>query len=129
MLWKYTLLWFGLAILAVINGTLRNQFYESTLGDLLAHQVSTVSLLMLIGLYTWLCSLIWRLQSVNQAVIIGLIWVSITIAFEFLFGHFIMGHPWAKLLHDYNIVEGRIWLLVLIWTMLAPFTIFKLQSR
>jgi len=128
MVLKYTLLWLGLPILGIINGVIRNLFYKDVLGELLAHQVSTVSLLVLLSIYTWLFSFLWRLHSSTQALIIGLIWVSLTIAFEFLFGHFVTGHSWATLLHDYNILEGRIWLLIPIWTALAPFTIFKLQS-
>jgi hypothetical protein len=127
MLWKYTLLWLGMPILAIINGTIRNLFYKDALGELFAHQLSTASLMVLIGAYTWLFGFLWRIQSTNQALIIGLIWVSLTIAFEFLFGHYIIGHPWARLLHDYNILQGRVWLLVLIWTALAPFTFYKLQ--
>jgi len=128
MLWKYTLLWLGLPILGIINGTIRNLFYKNALGELLAHQVSTVSLLVLIGIYTWIFNLLWKLKSSSQALAIGLIWLFLTITFEFLFGHFVIGHPWTTLLNDYNILKGRIWLLVLIWTALAPFTIYKLQS-
>ena len=128
MLWKYTLLWFGLPILGIINGVIRNFFYKDALGELLAHQVSTVCLLALIGIYTWLFNSLWRLQSARQALIVGLIWVTLTVAFEFLFGHFVTKHPWTVLLHDYNILEGRIWLLVPVWTALAPFTIYRLQS-
>jgi hypothetical protein len=128
MLWKYTLLWFGLPVLAILNAALRDLFYKKALGELLAHQVSTISLIVLIGLYTWLFSFVWKLQFTSQALIIGLIWVTLTVAFEFMFGHFVMKHSWVKLFHDYNILQGRIWLLIPLWTALAPFTIFKLQS-
>ena len=127
MLWKYTLLWLGLAVLGIINCTIRNLFYKDALGELLAHQVSTVTLIILIGIYTWVFSLTWNLQSASQALLIGLIWVSMTVIFEFVFGHFVMSHPWAVLFHDYNILEGRIWLLILIWTATAPLVVYKLQ--
>jgi hypothetical protein len=128
MIWKYTLLWFGLPLLAILNAVIRDLFYKKALGELPAHQVSTVSLIVLIGIYTWLFSFVWRLQFTCQALIVGLIWVTLTVAFEFIFGHFVMKHSWATLFHDYNIFAGRIWLLIPIWAMLAPFTIFKLQS-
>ena len=128
MLWKYTLLWFGLPVLAILNAVIRDLFYKKALGELLAHQVSTISLIVLIGIYAWLFGFVWRLQFTGQALIIGLIWAALTIAFEFIFGHFVMKHAWAELFHDYNILEGRIWLLIPLWTALAPFTIFKLQS-
>jgi hypothetical protein len=31
-----------------------------------------------------------------------------------------MGHPWQKLFADYNIFNGRLWLLVLINNISAP---------
>ena len=43
-------------------------------------------------------------------------------------GHYIMGNPWSKLLHDYNLLRGRLWLFVLIWTTIAPYIMFKLRN-
>ena len=127
MLWKYTLLWLGLAALGVLNGTLRNYLYTDLLRELRAHQASTVTLVILIGVYVWVFNLFWRIPSPGQALLIGLIWLVLTIAFEFGFGHYVVGHPWEKLLHDYNLFEGRIWILVPLWTLLAPLTVHALK--
>jgi len=40
--------------------------------------------------------------------------VTLTVAFEFLAGHYVFGTPWHQLVADYNIFRGRIWVLVLI---------------
>jgi len=40
-----------------------------------------------------------------------------------------MGNPWEKLLHDYNIVEGRVWNLFLVWITVAPFVFYKMFNR
>ncbi|HUX93413.1 MAG TPA: hypothetical protein VMV36_06355, partial [Ignavibacteriaceae bacterium] len=58
----------------------------------------------------------------------GVFWLTITIVFEFIFGHFIMGHPWEKLLHDYNFLDGRLWVIVLLWTTISPYLLFRLKS-
>jgi len=128
MLWKYALLWLGLAILGVINGAIRNYVYLDALGELRAHQVSTVVLIILIGIYTWIFNIIWRPETSIQAITIGVIWLALTVIFEFIFGHYVMGHPWSRLFYDYNITQGRIWSLVLIWTLLASFVVYKLRS-
>jgi hypothetical protein len=127
MLIRYTLAWFILLVAAIINGAIREAVYKNSLGDLRAHQVSTLTGLTLFGVIVWGLSRWWPLQSAKQAWTVGLIWLATTIAFEFLFGHFVMGHPWSKLLHDYNIFAGRVWLLVLIWTTIAPYVFFKLK--
>lgn len=72
------------------------------------------------GVYVWFLSLYWRIQSATQAIAIGTMWLTLTVAFEFLFGHYVMKNPWSRLLYDYNILEGRIWILVLIWIAIAP---------
>ena len=127
VLWQYTLLWFGLAILAIINGAIRNVFFSKVLGDLKAHQISTIFLLALISIYTWVFTYFWELGSAGQALLVGLIWVCITILFEFVFGHYVVKKDWQVLFHDYNISKGRIWLFVPIWTFFAPFTFFCLN--
>jgi hypothetical protein len=128
LLWKYTLLWFGLALIAVINGTVRNGIYSKATGELRAHQISTVSLLVFIGIYTWSFTRFWELESAGQAWLVGAIWVGITIVFEFVFGHYVVKKTWSTLFHDYNILRGRIWLLVPVWTFFAPTTFFYLNS-
>ena len=62
------------------------------------------------------------------ALAIGGIWLALTVAFEFLFGHYVMGHPWSRLFHDYNLLEGRLWVLVLVWTFIAPYVFYRLGS-
>jgi hypothetical protein len=52
----------------------------------------------------------------------------LTLAFEFLAGHYLFGHPWATLLADYNLARGRIWLLVLVATLLGPVLAYAVRS-
>ena len=128
MLWRYIILWFGLMILAILNGLIREKVYRRCLGDLRADQVSSVSLILLISVFVWVFTRFWPFESAGQALAVGAIWVTITIIFEFIFGHFVMKKPWEMLFRDYNLLQGRIWLLILIWTFLAPFTFYHLQS-
>ena len=83
--------------------------------------------IILIGLFVWLITRRWGFASPGQAIIVGVLWLALTVAFEFLFGHYIAGHPWARLLHDYNLIRGRLWILVLLWTALAPYVFHRLR--
>ena len=51
-----------------------------------------------------------------------------TVAFEFLFGHYVAKRPWRELLRDYNLFAGRVWLVVLVWVTLAPYVVYRLQG-
>jgi hypothetical protein len=52
--------------------------------------------------------------------VVGGVWLGLTLAFEFLGGHFAFGKSWSELFADYDLTRGRIWPLVLIATTLAP---------
>jgi hypothetical protein len=128
MMLKYAIAWLVMPVIGIINGTIREYGYKNALGELRAHQVSTITGIILFGFYIWALSLRWKIQSSAQAIAIGLMWLVMTVAFEFLFGHYVMKHPWSKLLYDYNVFEGRIWVLVLLWILVAPYVFYKLSS-
>jgi uridine phosphorylase len=100
---KYTLAWFPMVLIAILNGVLRQSWYANYMSDLRAHQISTLTAILLFGIYIWALTRIWKLESAAQALVVGLIWLGLTVAFEFLFGHFAAGHPWRRLLQDYNL--------------------------
>ncbi|MBN1397763.1 MAG: hypothetical protein JXA06_07010 [Bacteroidetes bacterium] len=126
---KYIIIWFGLVILAIINGILRNEVFVKFVPDLCAHQISTATGLTFFSIYLWSVSSFWNIKTKTDAVLICIIWLVLTVSFEFLFGHYIIGHPWPVLLHDYNIFEGRLWVLVLLWTVFAPYAVYKLRKE
>ncbi len=128
MIVKYAIAWVGMLIIAIINGAIREGGYKKFMGELRAHQVSTITAIILFGLFIWALTSIWQIQSAGQAIAIGFIWLVLTVAFEFLFGHYVMKHPWKKLLHDYNILAGRLWVLVLIWITVAPYVFYKING-
>jgi hypothetical protein len=78
--------------------------------------------------HTRLLSLRWPLESTSQALTVGVIWLLLTVAFEFSFGHFVAHHSWEKLFQDYNILAGRLWVLVLLGVALLPVIVFKIRS-
>jgi hypothetical protein len=119
--------WVGLVILAILNGTIRVAVYGPFMSDLSAHQVSTAIGLSLFGIYIWIFTGIFRIASSKQAIVIGVMWLSMTIIFELLFGHYVIGHSFAKLFEDYNVLKGRVWLLVLIWTTVAPYLFYRIR--
>lgn len=112
----------------MINGGLRDALYKSAVGDLVAHQISSVTGITLFALVIWWMSRLWPIQSSRQAWTIGLIWLMMTIAFEFLFFHYVTGHSWSELLANYNIFEGKVWVLVLLWTFIAPYVFWRLRQ-
>jgi len=125
---KYVLAWLLLVMIAMVNGALREGLYGKYLGELRAHQVSTVSGVLLFGVFIWALVRFRRPESSKQAITIGLIWLGLTVAFEFIFMHYVAGRSWDVLLHDYNIFAGRVWVVVLVWVTVAPYVFYRLQK-
>ncbi len=128
MIIRYSIAWFPLVFIAILNGAIREYAYGKYISELQAHQVSTLTGIILSGLYVWALSHIWPLSSEYEAFIVGVIWIGLTVAFEFLFGHYVVGHSWERLLHDYNVLAGRLWLIFLIWTAAAPYLFYRLTK-
>jgi hypothetical protein len=101
--------------IATPNGALREGWYGKHLSELQAHQVSTATGVLLFEFYIWVLIRLWRPTSGRQAITIGLVWLGTTVAFEFLFGHYVAKRDWNQILRDYNLFAGRVWLVVLVW--------------
>lgn len=117
---NYIIAWIPMVGIAIINGLLREKTYGPRIGELRAHQVSCVTGILQFGLYIWILVRIWPLANDRQAAVVGGVWLVLTMAFEFVFGRFIAGHSWHRLVDDYNLRAGRLWLVVLAWVAIAP---------
>ncbi len=120
MIWRYGLAWLPMVAIAILNGILRETTYGKQLSESRAHQLSTVTGILFLGTYIWFVTGLLGFESLSQALMIGCLWFGLTIAFEFLFGHFVAKHSWHELLADYNLLAGRLWPLVLLWVAIAP---------
>ncbi len=124
---KYLVAWFPMLLLAIANGALREFVFKKYMGELTAHQLSTFSLLVLFAVYTGFVMHYFPPASANEAILLGLFWLVLTLLFEFGFGRY-RGNSWEKLLEDYNLVKGRLWILIPLWVAIAPYIFFKLRK-
>jgi len=71
----------------------------------------------------------WPLESARRAWLVGFAWLIFTVVFEFGFGHYVAGHPWERLMQDYNLVQGRVWSLFLSWLVLMPYLFYRMGRQ
>jgi hypothetical protein len=113
-------IWLGILVLANINGAVREMWLIPTLGPTPGRALSTIILSALVLLVTWL-SIAWIAPATTRdALLIGALWLLLTLAFEFLVGHYVFQKPWSELTEDYHVMRGRIWPLVLVMVLFAP---------
>ncbi|HEY8197674.1 MAG TPA: hypothetical protein VIG04_11875 [Gemmatimonadales bacterium] len=120
MIWRALVVWFAVLALASLNGAMRETWLIPRLGDPVGRALSTVILCALVYLTTWLTIGWIHPTRAGEALGIGGLWLVLTLAFEFLAGHYAMGKDWAVLLEDYDLSRGRIWVAVLVVVFLTP---------
>jgi hypothetical protein len=119
--------WLGGSVLGIVNGTIREVIYKDRVGEMTAHYLSTLILIVLLGLYLWWLEYGWPLPSVKVALQVGLTWAVMTASFDFGFGHYVDGKSWAELARDYDITAGRVWIAILAWIIVGPMVARRLH--
>ncbi len=125
---KSLILWFLLLISAILNAGLREKFITPSTGEQVSHAISSVTGSIFIFLITLLFIGMLGLTGARQSWWVGIFWVCLTVAFEFLFGHYVMKHSWTHLLDDYNVFKGRLWVLVLVVTVISPWVAGRMRG-
>lgn len=125
MVARYIFFWFVLMLVAIANGILREATFGKWVTELAAHQLSTLTGILFTGLAVRVFSRVSPLASLSQAWMVGIAWLLLTLIFEFTFGHYVAGHSWERLLQDYNLLAGRVWLIFLIWVTIMPSIFYK----
>lgn len=129
MLFKIVTTWALFIPVAIANGVTRDLLYKPVVGDLAAHQISTViAITAFIFLVYFLRRDDFKYLTVFKLLIVGFVWVVMTVIFEFGFGHYIEKLSWERLLADYNILNGRVWSLMLLTELFTPLLV-KVVSK
>ena len=114
-------IWFIFVTAGILNGTFREKFITPKAGEYAGHVISTIILVCVILIVTYLfISNLKIAYTKTDLLLIGGLWLVLTVLFEFVFGHYVMGNSWNTLLADYNILKGRARCLVLLTTFIAP---------
>ena len=126
-MWRYTLLWFPLLLIAIGNGILREKTFAKVLPELRSHQLSTLIGAAFMGLFIWFAVHTWPPSSTNEAIIIGVVWLCMTVAFEFYMGLVLQKRPMSEVLAQYNLMKGHLWVLLLGWITTVPWFFYWLS--
>lgn len=129
MKYSRVLLWLPMPFIAIANGILRQSIIIKYVNELTAHQISTFTLIGLIAVYV---SLIFRrleLKSYGDALLTGVIWLLLTLAFEFSMGFFVSRLTLRQMLADYNLMEGHLWPIFLLALTVLPTALFHLRRN
>lgn len=130
MAFRALAIWFLLLVTAILLAIFREGVLTPRVGDHGSHLLGTALAVAFMATIIGV-TLPWVMPGLQSRPlwILGISWTVMTVAFEFLFGHYVMGHPWSRLFHDYNLLAGRVWVLVLLTVFLAPVILGRLIPR
>ena len=113
--------------LAILNGGFREAFLTPRFGESYAQPISGIILLMFLFFVSFI--FIPRIGKGNPKTYwkIGVLWVALTIAFETILG-LAMGDTFAELFKAYDVTTGNLWLLVVLFTGIAPWLVAKIKQ-
>lgn len=129
MLFRYALAWIPMAGLAVLNGAVRELGYGPHLSALTAHQLSSLSAILLFTLYAMWLGRVRPLATTRQAILAGGVWLGLTLAFEFGMVMLVQGMPVRSALKDYDLASGRLWVMVLAVVAALPWAVHRFGPR
>jgi len=120
--------WLLILVCAVLNGALREAVLIPQLGQV-AGLVASGVLLCLFVLSVSVALVPWfgPLRAPHY-LLLGLLWLCLTLAFEFGFGRLVEQRTWATLLEAYTFKGGNLWPFVLIVTALAPLMAARIRG-
>lgn len=112
--------WGGLAVLAILDAVIREGLISPAVGDYWGHVTSTITFLSGLSVVSYFYFGRYIDHSVGELIAIGVMWPTMTILFEFGFGHYVMGNSWEALTADYDLLAGRVWSLVPLSMAVVP---------
>ena len=104
----------------IVNGTVRTWAIAPLVGDFTARQIGTVAGCVLIGLIAWFGSPWLNAVSRRAQWAVGVLWLTLMMGFEVAFGRLLANASWQQLAADYNLAQGGLLGLGMLWLLCAP---------
>jgi len=111
--------WLLIVVAESIHGILRQLLISPVLGDLPARQTGVLIGSAIIFAIAWICVRWIGAKSFGEQCKVGLVWLALIVAFEFSLGK-ALGYTRERMLSDYNIAEGGLMGVGLVFMLFAP---------
>jgi hypothetical protein len=120
--------WLLIIVAESIHGTLRELLLKPYVGDLRARQIAVFTGMLIILVVSYAFIRWIRAETTRALLLVGLLWVALTLAFEFGLGLFVLGYSWERMIEDYDFTRGGFLALGMIVLGLSPLIATKLQA-
>jgi hypothetical protein len=113
-------IWIVLIVAEIIHGIVRAVLLVPMVGEFRSNQIGVFTgsvIILVIAYFTirWIGA-----KRPRDLLLVGFIWLALTVGFEMLFGRFVMGLAWEKIFAGYDIAKGGLMplgLLILLFSL------------
>lgn len=122
-------MWLVLIVAEIGHGILRAIVLVPRVGEFRSNQIGVFTgsaIIFAIGYFTirWIGA-----QRPSELLLVGLIWLLLTLTFEVLFGRLVVGLSWERIASDYNVFNGGLMPLGLLFLFFSPLVAAKLRGK
>lgn len=112
--------WLVLMAAEVVHGILRGLLLLPVIGDFRARQIGVFVGSLIILVLTFVFVRWIRATDVIRLLAVAVIWLVLTVLFEFVLGHLVQGLPWERIRQDNDLSRGGLMPLGLLVMALSP---------
>ncbi len=114
------LVWLMIIAAEIAHGMLRAATLVPMVGEVRSNQIGVFTgsaIILTIAFFTirWI-----EAKRFSDLMIVGVIWLVLTVTFEILFGKFVVGRSWDRIASEYNLLNGGLMPLGLGMLLLSP---------
>jgi len=120
--------WLVLIVAEILHGIARGVFLVPHVGEFRSNQIgvftgSIIILAIALAFVRWIGA-----TRTSHLLAVGVLWLGLTLAFEILFGRFVVGASWERLAADYNVLEGGLLPFGMLILPLSPLIAAKVRG-
>jgi hypothetical protein len=129
ILLKAAALWLVLLGVAIGNAAIRELMLNPTLGAEIALPASGLLLALLILVFALVTLPLFGARDAAGYLLVGAVWLVLTLSFELVLGHLVMGKSWGEIARVLDPRTGNLFLLALVSALISPWLAARLRGR
>jgi hypothetical protein len=120
--------WLGFMAVTSAGALIRKKFLTAMVGQVEGRALDTMVVSAII--FALICAYVSRLDGATPGSLVrlGIFWTVLTILFDYIFSHYVLGVAWEFIGINYNIAQGRLWPLELLVILFGPLFAGKIRD-
>jgi len=121
-------IWLALITAEIAHGILRAVVFVPWVGQFRSNQIGVFTGSVIIFVLVLLTIRWIGAKRPSSLLLVGWVWLVLTVTFEILFGRFAVGLTWDRIAADYNLLSGGLMPLGLLVLLFSPVIAAKLRG-